>query len=322
MTQQLAILVEHVAKTFGEVEALSDVSLSIPKGNILGVLGPNGAGKTTLVRILATLIKPSAGRAMVEGFDCVSARGHVRSRIALVSQASAMIEPLTGRQKLMLNARLHHLPRAAAKARVEELLGRFDLDDAADRPIATYSGGMQRRLDLATGLLAFPAVLFLDEPTTGLDPRSRIELWQLVREATAAGTTTVLTTQYLDEADELADQIAVLGRGRLLALDTPSGLKNAIEGGVLRFGVRTKQDAETAVAVVSRTTNVTATFDERPYVSVPLPDRSAGAVTSLLDALRDEGLDPLDLTVEGPSLDSAFLALTDTSMHAQEGASS
>ncbi|HWC82026.1 MAG TPA: ATP-binding cassette domain-containing protein, partial [Pseudonocardiaceae bacterium] len=212
-----AIQAEGLVKRFGKTTALDGVDLAVPTGTILGVLGPNGAGKTTAVRILTTLLRPDGGRAVVEGHDVVREASAVRRTIGLSGQSAAIQEELTGRENLDMIGRLYHLRKADAKTRAAELLDQFDLTDAADRPAKTYSGGMQRRLDLAASLVGRPQVLFLDEPTTGLDPRSRLGMWDTIRSLVATGTTILLTTQYLDEADELADEIVVIDHGQVIA---------------------------------------------------------------------------------------------------------
>src|SRR6201986_4103089 len=220
-----AILVEGLTKSFGEVHALRGIDLAVPRGTVLGVLGPNGAGKTTAVRILTTLLRPDQGRALVEGRDVVREAAAVRREIGLSGQSAAIQEELTGRENLEMIGRLYHLRKADAKTRAAELLDQFDLSDAAERAATPCPGGMQRRLDLAASLVGRPRVLFLDEPTTGLDPRSRLGMWDIIRSLRADGTTLLLTTQYLDEADELADEIVVIDHGLVIAAGTAEGLK-------------------------------------------------------------------------------------------------
>ncbi len=232
-----AILVEGLTKSFGDVHALRGIDLAVPRGTVLGVLGPNGAGKTTAVRILTTLLQPDGGRALVEGYDVVTQAAAVRRSIGLAGQSAAIQEELTGRENLEIIGRLYHLKWPQARSRAIELLEQFNLSDAADRAAKTYSGGMQRRLDLAASLVGRPHVLFLDEPTTGLDPRSRLGMWEIIRSLVAGGTTLLLTTQYLDEADELADEIVVIDHGKVIAAGTSEDLKGKVGGDVVEFTV-------------------------------------------------------------------------------------
>src|ERR1700728_3462463 len=245
-----AILVEGLTKSFGAVHALRGIDLSVPRGTVLGVLGPNGAGKTTAVRVLTTLLQPDGGRALVEGYDVVTQAAAVRRSIGLAGQSAAIQEELTGRENLEIIGRLYHLKWPQARSRAIELLEQFNLSDAADRAAKTYSGGMQRRLDLAASLVGRPKVLFLDEPTTGLDPRSRLGMWEVIRSLVAGGTTLLLTTQYLDEADELANEIVVIDHGEVIAAGTSTELKGRGGGEVVEFTVLDRAKIPDAVAAI------------------------------------------------------------------------
>src|ERR1700683_4157831 len=248
-----AILVEGLTKSFGEVRALRGIDLTVPRGTVLGVLGPNGAGKTTAVRILTTLLLPDGGRALVEGYDVVRDAAAVRRSLGLSGQSASIQEELTGRENLEIIGRLYHLSWPRARSRATELLEQFGLSDAADRAAKNYSGGMQRRLDLAASLVGEPRVLFLDEPTTGLDPRSRLGMWDIIRSLAAGGTTLLLTTQYLDEADELADEIVVIDHGQVIAAGTAEELKGRVGGDVVEFTVPDRSrvtDAAVAIAKI------------------------------------------------------------------------
>ena len=306
-----AILVEGLHKSFGKVQALRGVDFAVPRGTILGLLGPNGAGKTTAVRVLTTLLQPDAGTVTVEGLDVVRQADAVRRRIGLAGQSAAIQEELTGRENLVIMGRLHHMKRAAAREQAGQLLERFDLTEAADRPAKTYSGGMQRRLDLAASLIASPAVLFLDEPTTGLDPRSRLGMWAIIRELVSGGTTLLLTTQYLEEADELADEIVVIDRGQVIAAGTAERLKDRVGGDVLEFSVPDRSRLATAVAAVK------GLSDAEPHVDEVTGQVAVGVGGSGSDALVEavRRLDAADVSTDGlavrrPSLDDVFLALT------------
>jgi ABC-2 type transport system ATP-binding protein len=306
-----AIAVEGLQKSFGDVQALRGIDLTVRRGTVLGVLGPNGAGKTTAVRILTTLLRPTAGRAFVEGHDVVKEAAAVRSLIGLAGQSTAIVDELTGHENLEMVGRLHHLPKAQARARADDLLAQFDLSDAGGRPAKTYSGGMLRRLDLAASLVARPAVLFLDEPTTGLDPRSRLGMWDVIRTLVAAGTTLLLTTQYLDEADELADEIVVIDRGQVIAAGTSEELKGRVGGDVVEFTVPDPSRLEDARAAVA------SLGEGEPLVgaatgSVAIRVGSGGseALVETVRRLDAAGVSSAGLTLRRPSLDDVFLALT------------
>jgi ABC-2 type transport system ATP-binding protein len=306
-----AILVEGLHKSFGKVHALRGVDFAVPRGTILGLLGPNGAGKTTAVRVLTTLLQPDAGMVTVEGLDVVRQADAVRRRIGLAGQSAAIQEELTGRENLVIMGRLHHMKRAAAREQAGQLLERFDLTEAADRPAKTYSGGMQRRLDLAASLVASPAVLFLDEPTTGLDPRSRLGMWAIIRELVSGGTTVLLTTQYLEEADELADEIVVIDRGQVIAAGTAERLKDRVGGDVLEFSVPDRSRLATAVAAVKDLSDAEPHVDEvTGQVAVGVGSSGSGALVEAVRRLDAADVSTDGLAVRRPSLDDVFLALT------------
>ncbi|MFI5775157.1 ATP-binding cassette domain-containing protein [Streptomyces sp. NPDC051658] len=307
---ETAISAEGLRKRYGDHQALSGIDLSVPAGTILGVLGPNGAGKTTTVRILATLLEPDEGRATVAGYDLATQAREVRAHIGLAGQYAAVDERLTGRENLQLIGVLLHLGRRGAKARAHELLEQFGLVDAADRPAKTYSGGMRRRLDLAASLVARPPVLFLDEPTTGLDLTSRQTLWQMVRDQVAEGVTVLLTTQYLEEADQLADRIAVIDQGTVIAEGTPDQLKRKVGGERLEVSVASVAD----LAAVARTLSDISpgepvTDRETRTVSVPLTG-GVSTIAAAASGLQRLGIEPEDFAVRRSSLDDVFLALT------------
>jgi ABC-2 type transport system ATP-binding protein len=311
-----AIRVEGLTKRFGSVAALSGIDLEVPAGTVFGLLGPNGAGKTTAIRVLATVLPPDAGRAEVLGLDVVRDARTVRRRIGLAGQNAAVDGNLTGRENLRLIGRLVHLPRRTAMQRSAELLERFELTEAADRPVKTYSGGMRRRIDLAAALVNRPPVLFLDEPTTGLDPHSRNELWAMIGELVADGTTVVLTTQYLEEADRLASRVAVVDEGRVIANDTPAALKARLGSTVIELGLADRTAAERAHALLAEARVGSPELDD---ATVRLT--SADGARLLVDALRmldAEGIVPAALTVREPSLDDVFLTLT--GHHAEDAA--
>ncbi len=307
---QPVISVEHLRKSYGSLDALKDVNLTIYPGMVYGLLGPNGAGKTTLVRILTTLLRPDGGRATIAGYDVVKDRDALRSVIGLAGQYAAVDENLTGRENLVMVGQLYHLGRKQARLRADELLQRFTLTDAAHRSAKTYSGGMRRRLDLAASLVAAPQVLFLDEPTTGLDPRSRLDLWEVLKELVAEGTTLLLTTQYLEEADYLADKIAVIDHGTIIAEGSADELKSQIGGDILDLGICDRSRTHEAATALARL-----------HAGEPHIDADAGRITlnvtngaeMLADTVR--ALDAVhiriaDIALRRPSLDEVFLALT------------
>jgi ABC-2 type transport system ATP-binding protein len=306
-----AILVEGLVKSFGEVRALRGIDLSVPHGTVLGVLGPNGAGKTTAVRILTTLLLPDSGRALVEGHDVVREAAAVRRSIGLAGQSAAIQEELTGRENLEIIGRLYHLSWPQARTRAAELLEQFGLSDAADRAAKNFSGGMQRRLDLAASLVGRPKVLFLDEPTTGLDPRSRLAMWDTIRSLVAGGTTLLLTTQYLDEADELADEIVVIDHGQVIAAGTAEELKGRVGGDVIEFTVPDRSRIEDAVTAITKVGEAEPHVDnETGVVSVGVGGRGSDALIEAVRGLDAAGVETSGLTMRRPSLDDVFLALT------------
>jgi ABC-2 type transport system ATP-binding protein len=305
-----AIEAEGLVKTYGDQQALDGFDLVVPAGSVCGLLGPNGAGKTTAVRILATLLRPDAGRARVAGADVLGAPHVVRRRIGLSGQEPAVDEILSGRQNLVLFGRLNRLSRAAAELRADELLDRLGLADTAGKAVKHYSGGMRRRLDLAVTLILAPRVLFLDEPTTGLDPRNRNEVWSAIRELVAGGTTVLLTTQYLDEADQLADKVVVIDTGHTIAEGTPADLKAQIGGDRLEVMVPEGEDLPTVVDIVSGATETeAASEDQARRVSVPVAHRVT-ALTEVVRALADAGIVVDDIGLRRPTLDDVFLELT------------
>lgn len=306
-----AILAEGLKKAFGKVKALDGVDVSVEPGTIMAMLGPNGAGKTTFVRILATLMRPDAGRAEVAGHDILKEPQAVRSLIGLTGQYAAVDENLTGRENLEMVGRLYHIGGALAGTRAKELLERFELTEAADRRVRTYSGGMRRRLDLAASLVARPPVLFLDEPTSGLDPRSRQALWDIITGLVKEGTTVLLTTQYLEEADRLADYIAVIDHGHVIEEGTSQYLKECCGGDVL-VQLRLSDRTQTAIAgeVLSTFGDGKLQVDERAgQVSLPVVDGTA-ILPEVVRRLDSRGITRYDVTLRQPTLDDVFLALT------------
>jgi ABC transporter DrrB family efflux protein len=306
-----AVRVEGVVKRFGSTTALAGVDMEVPEGMVFGLLGPNGAGKTTLVRILATLLVPDAGQAELLGLDVVADSSKVREQLALTGQFAAVDELLTGRENLEMFGRLFRLSRAEARRRASELLDRFELADAADRTAKTYSGGMRRRLDLASSLLTQPRVLFLDEPTTGLDPRSRNEIWEIVRDLRREGTTVLLTTQYLEEADQLADAIAVIDHGRVIAKGTGNELKDRVGGHILEVELTDVRQRDEARAALLRIGCGQPEEDGRPdRLTLPAPRESLVLVEEAAAELRRAGIGVSEMGLRGPTLDDVFLQLT------------
>jgi ABC-2 type transport system ATP-binding protein len=312
MRNQPAIQADGLSKRFGDVHALQDVNLAVAAGGVLGLLGPNGAGKTTTVRVLTTLLRPDTGSARVAGLDVVRQPAAVRRVIGLAGQSAAVDEYLTGQENLVMAARLHHLNRTEARHRAAELLRRFELAEAAERTVRTWSGGMRRRLDLAVSLVGHPRVLFLDEPSGGLDPRGRHQLWQTIRGLVDHGTAVLLTTQYLEEADQLAGQVAVIDRGRILAHGTPDQLKAQVGGDRLQLRLAQPATAGRAAALVADLGSGPPQVDaDAGQVTVPIADGVAvlPAVVRRLDAAA---FALSDLALRRPTLDDVFLTLTGT----------
>jgi ABC-2 type transport system ATP-binding protein len=308
MTDELAVQAEGVVKKFGDVVALDGMDLTVERGQVVGLLGPNGAGKTTMVRILSTLLAPTSGMARVAGFDVVKQPDEVRRAIGLTGQYAAVDEYLTGRENLRMFGDLYHLESKYVKSRTQELLDSFELSDAADRPVRTYSGGMRRRLDLASSLIARPSILFLDEPTTGLDPRSRLGMWTVIQNLVAEGTTVLLTTQYLEEADQLAQDIVVIDHGRVIAHGTAEVLKDQIGGDRIEVTVLQETQALQAADAL-RAVSAGEPVVEGSRVSAPV----AGGSTVLVGAIRAldaAGVEVTDLILRRPTLDDVFLSLT------------
>lgn len=311
MSSVKSVIADNLVKTYdkGKVTALNGLSLDVEEGTVLGVLGPNGAGKTTTVRILATLLTPDSGHATVAGIDVIKDPDKVREVIGLSGQYAAVDETLTGWDNLVMFSRLYHLSPSAAKKRAEELLEQFSLTDAARRPIRTYSGGMRRRLDLAASLIVKPKILFLDEPTTGLDPRGRQEMWGVIDGLVKDGTTLLLTTQYLEEADQLADDIAVIDHGTVIARGTSDQLKRQVGGERLEI-VAESQDLKKVTEIVEKVSGGKASVDEGSrQVSAPVTTGSK-ALIEAARSLDESGIHPLDIGLKRPSLDDVFIALT------------
>jgi daunorubicin resistance ABC transporter ATP-binding subunit len=320
MSEVPAIEAEGLIKNYGKTRALSGLNLVVPPGTVYGLLGPNGAGKTTAVRVFATLLRPDGGRAQVLGHDVVAEADQVRRRIGLTGQYAALDEYLTGRANLVMIGQLSRLTPGAARRRADEMLERFDLTEAAGRAVKTYSGGMRRRLDLAASLIGYPSVLFLDEPTTGLDPNARAMTWGIVRELAAEGTTLLLTTQYLDEADQLANRIAVIDGGTVIAEGTPEALKASVGGAYLTVVLAAGSDTEAAITAVKPYATGTVQRDEEGLrLSVPVTE-AEGLTTLVVRALDVAGVAVNDVTIARASLDDVFASLTGHASDTTEGA--
>lgn len=307
---QTIIEVSGVRKSFGDVKALKGVDLTVDKGSVLALLGPNGAGKTTLVRILTTLLRPDEGSATIDGFDVINQSENVRRIIGLSGQYAAVDENLTGFENLSMVGQLYHLGRRPARERARELLASFALEDAGDRQVKTYSGGMRRRLDLAASLVTSPSILFLDEPTTGLDPRSRIQMWDVIKELVGGGTTLLLTTQYLEEADVLADQIAVIDRGEIIAQGTADELKDQIGGEVLELRVNDHSRTDEAARALSEVIEGEPQADSGTGRITVNVSQGSQVLAVAVRALDERDIAIADLALRRPSLDEVFLAIT------------
>ena len=304
------IRTDGLVKRYGKVVALDGLDLEVPKGTILGLLGPNGAGKTTAVRILTTLLDPDEGSAEVAGLDIRSEPGKVRERIGLSGQNAAVDEHLTGFENLNMVGRLYHLGRHRSRSRARELLGQFDLTEAADRPVKTYSGGMRRRLDLAAALVAVPDVLFLDEPTTGLDPRSRAQMWTTIQELVRGGSTVLLTTQYMEEADRLADDVVVIDRGHMIAHGTSEELKTQIGGERVEMVLTNLADLHPAETILAGVSVDEVQLEEQARRLTAGVKGGADALRQVLQRLADANISVVDVGLRRPTLDDVFLSLT------------
>ncbi|MCS8560769.1 ATP-binding cassette domain-containing protein [Weissella cibaria] len=307
MTEEYAVEINGLTKTFGQQTAVDQVSFNIKRGEVFGLLGPNGAGKTTTLRMMTTLLQPTSGDIKIFGHDVKTESQTVRSLFGLTGQYASVDEDISARENLMIFSRLNGLSRQEAKVRTTELLEEFSLVNSADKAISNFSGGMRRRLDLAVSLITRPALIFLDEPTTGLDPRTRTQMWDTIRQLVAAGSTIVLTTQYLEEADELADRIAVIDHGKLVSIGTPAELKAQVGGAKLRVEVADDAQAEQARGVMAETLPATPQVT-RNVVEVAIDD--INTVAGVLQAITAAGVTMTNMSVEQPSMDDVFFALT------------
>lgn len=305
-----AIEVKDVHVSFGEVKALRGVDLQVKQGNIYGLLGPNGAGKTTLVNVLTTLLRPDSGLAKVGGFNVLDQPREVRKIIGLAGQFATVDEIMTGRENIEMIGRLYHLDHKTVEKRADNLLKKLSLSDAADRQVKTYSGGMRRRLDLGASLVAQPDILFLDEPTTGLDPRTRLELWDLIRELNESGTTILLTTQYLEEADELADYISLIDEGKLVVQGTADELKAKLGNDIVQVAFESPQQADVALKHIDKATKQKPKVEaNRKTIKVPVKDGSKSLI-NIVRALDEADVDISEISLHRPTLDDVFLTLT------------
>ena len=316
MTTNLAIEASGLVKIFGELHAVDGVDLAVPRGSVYGVLGPNGAGKTTTIRMLATLLQPDGGSAQVLGHDVVKDADAVRSVVSLTGQLASVDEDLTGRENLILLGRLYGFKGKNAKARADELLGAFGLEDAAGRLTKNYSGGMRRRLDIAASLVVTPELLFLDEPTTGLDPRSRNQVWDIIRALRETGTTVLLCTQYLDEADQLADGIAVIDSGKVIAEGTPGQLKASVGSATLHVRLLQPEQREQAETILARELGLVHLEPDPSALNVQCPEADKGA--EAIAALSRAGIGVASFSLGQPTLDEVFLALTGHTAESKE----
>ncbi|MDR3206660.1 MAG: ATP-binding cassette domain-containing protein [Candidatus Methanoplasma sp.] len=315
---EYAVEIDSLVKMFGDNRAVDGVTLRVPKGSIYGVLGPNGAGKTTTINILATLLKPDGGSAKVFGHDVRKEAHTVRRMIGVTGQYASVDESLSATENLIVFGMLLGLKRKKAAERAAELLEEFGLTDAANRPLSKFSGGMRRRLDIAASLIVVPALMFLDEPTTGLDPRTRAQMWDTIRTLAAKGSTVMLTTQYLDEADNLADRIAVIDRGKVIAEGTPDELKSSVGSSTLILAMESRDQSARAREIASDVLGVTPKITDAGHIVAPIA--GAGAVTDLLIRFREAGLGVQTITIKKPTLDEVFMAITGkTSEDAAEG---
>jgi ABC-2 type transport system ATP-binding protein len=307
MEEEYAVVVKNLSKTFKKQIAVDNISFNIKKGEVFALLGPNGAGKTTTLRMITTLLKPTSGSIEILGHDPQKEPQLVRSQFGLTSQTSSVDQDLSARENLMIFARLNNLSVSAAKQRTNELLQEFDLVGSADKPLADFSGGMRRRLDLAVSLISRPAIIFLDEPTTGLDPRTRIQMWDVIKTLVAAGSTIVLTTQYLEEADRLADHIAMIDHGEIVGFGTPAELKETVGGAKLELRFN---DATQAVQAVEKITPMLTGKIKVDDTSISIPLPNVTEVTTILNKLSEDQLEIIDIDVKQPSMDDVFFSMT------------